>query len=211
MFRFQVDLLGSCRVARIASGQEVVFKTRKARCLLGLLLLSPNYRMNREQLASLLWDPAPEALARSSLRQALRELREVLGPEDEDVVDADRFSVALKGAAFDLDVRRFKELITTSTHDQSALLSAAALWQGELFGPAQPSAPVFEAWLQIERSQLRSVLTSALTDQLEKLIAANAFTDTTRKRAEQKRRLTLVAEKSRGRARLMTFVPKDVA
>ena len=95
MFRFQVDLLGSCRVARIASGEEVVFKTRKTRCLLGLLLLSPGCRMNREQLASLLWDPAPESLARSSLRQALRELREVLGPEDEDVIEADRFSVCL--------------------------------------------------------------------------------------------------------------------
>lgn len=178
MFRFQVDLLGSCRVARIASGEEVAFKTRKARCLLGLLLLSPGCRMNREQLASLLWDPAPEALARSSLRQALRELREVLGPENDDLVEADRFSVALRAGAFDLDVRRFRELIATSTHDQNALLSAATLWQGELFGPSQPSAPVFEAWLQIERSQLRSVLTTALTDQLEKLIAANAFTDT---------------------------------
>lgn len=178
MFRFQVDLLGSCRVARIASGEEVVFKTRKTRCLLGLLLLSPGFRMNREQLASLLWDPSPEALARSSLRQALRELKDVLGPDGEDLVEADRFSVALKGAAFDLDVRRFKELITTSTHDVNALLSAAALWQGELFGPAQPSAPVFEAWLQIERSQLRSVLTTALTDQLEKLISGNVLTDT---------------------------------
>lgn len=178
MFRFQVDLLGSCQVARIASGDEIVFKTRKARCLLGLLLLSPGYRMNREQLASLLWDPAPEALARSSLRQALRELREVLGPNDEDLVEADRFSVGLRGTAFDVDVRRFRELIATSTHDVNALLSAAALWQGELFGHAQPNAPVFEAWLQIERSQLRSVLTTALTDQLEKLIATNAFTDT---------------------------------
>ena len=178
MFRFTVDLLGSCRVARCASGEEIAFKTRKARCLLGLLLLSPGQRMNREKLASLLWDPAPEALARSSLRQALRELREVLGPEGDGLVEADRFSVGLKGAAFDLDVRRFRELIATSAHDQNALLSAASLWQGELFGPAQPSAPVFEAWLQIERSQLRSVLTTALTDELEKLIAATAFTDT---------------------------------
>ena len=78
MLRLQVDLLGPCRVARIATGEEVAFKTRKTRCLLGLLLLSPGQRMNREQLASLLWDPAPEALARSSLRQALRELREML-------------------------------------------------------------------------------------------------------------------------------------
>lgn len=178
MFRFHVDLLGSCRVARVASGEEVAFKTRKTRCLLGLLLLSPGQRMNREKLASLLWDPSPEALARSSLRQALRELREVLGPDGEDLVDADRFTVGLKGAGFDLDVRRFRELIATSAHDQNALLTAAALWQGELFGPVQPSAPVFEAWLQVERSQLRSVLTTALTDELEKLIDANAFTDT---------------------------------
>lgn len=178
MVRFHVDLLGSCRIARVGSGEEVAFRTRKTRCLLGLLLLSPGQRMNREKLASLLWDPAPEALARSSLRQALRELREVLGPEGGDLVEADRFTVGLKATGFDLDVRRFRELIATSAHDQNALLTAAALWRGELFGPAQPSAPVFEAWLQVERSQLRSVLTTALTDELEKLIAANAFTDT---------------------------------
>ena len=178
MFRFHVNLLGSCRVARIATGEEVVFRTRKTKLLLGLLLLSPGSRMNREQLASLLWDPAPETLARSSLRQALRELKEVLGPDGEDVIEADRFTVGLKGTAFDLDVRRFRDLVVTGAQDQAALIAAAALWQGELFGPAQPSAPVFEAWLQIERSQLRSLLTGALTDQLEKLIAANGVTDT---------------------------------
>ncbi|MFM7334218.1 MAG: BTAD domain-containing putative transcriptional regulator [Tabrizicola sp.] len=134
--------------------------------------------MNREQLASLLWDPAPEALARSSLRQALRELKEVLGPDGEEVVEADRFTVGLKATAFDLDVRRFKDLLAASPHDPTALIAAANLWNGELFGPAQPSAPVFEAWLQIERSQLRSVLTSALTDQLEKLIALGSYSDT---------------------------------
>ena len=81
MTRIQVDLLGDCRAVRLSDGQEITFRTRKARCLMGLLLISPNSRMNREQLASLLWDPAPEALARSSLRQALKELREVLGPD----------------------------------------------------------------------------------------------------------------------------------
>jgi tetratricopeptide (TPR) repeat protein len=74
-------------------------------------------------------------------------------------------------------VLRFRALITAAQGDQTALLAASSLWQGELFGPAQPSAPVFEAWLQIERSQLRSTLTMALTDHLERLIAANAFTD----------------------------------
>lgn len=178
MVRFQVELLGSCRAIRLATGQELAFRTRKTRCLLGLLLLSPSCRMNREQLASLLWDPAPEALARSSLRQALKELREVLGPEDEDLLETDRFTIGLRGSAFAADVLCFRDLIATGNRDQAALLAAAALWQGELFGPAQPNAPVFEAWLQIERSQLRSTLTMALTDHLEDLIAANRFSDT---------------------------------
>lgn len=178
MSTFQVDLLGSCRAVRLATGQEVAFRTRKTRCLLGLLLLSPGCRMNREQMASLLWDPAPEALARSSLRQALKELRAVFEPEGEDLISTDRFSVGLRGEAFSVDVLRLRDLIANSNGQQPALLEAAALWQGELFGPSQPSAPVFETWLQIERSQLRSALTMALTDHLEKLISETAFTDT---------------------------------
>ena len=177
MARFQVELLGRCRAVRQSTGQEVAFRTRKARCLLGLLLLSPDCRMNREQLASLLWDPAPEAMARSSLRQALKELREVLEP-DGDLLEADRFTVGLRGTEFAVDVLRLRDFVSKANGDPSALLAASALWQGELFGPAQPSAPVFEAWLQIERLRLRSALTMALTDHLEKLILANTFTDT---------------------------------
>ena len=177
MVRFQVDLLGGIRVVRISTGQEIAFRTRKTRCLLGLLLLSPGQRMNREHLASLLWDPAPEALARSSLRQAIKELRDLLDP-DSDVLEADRFTVGLRGAAFSVDVLRLRSLIAEDGADQAALLMAAGLWRGELFGLSQPSAPVFEAWLQIERSQLRSAVTMALTDYVGRLIAANAFGDT---------------------------------
>lgn len=176
MERFQVDLLGSCRIVRLSTGKEIAFRTRKTRCVLGLLLLSPGCRMNREQLASLLWDPAPEQLARSSLRQALKELREVLEP-DSALLEADRFTIGLRGAAFAVDVLRFRDLIAAGSGDVSSLLAASALWQGELFGPAQPSAPVFEAWLQIERTHLRSTLTMALTGYLERLISTDAFTD----------------------------------
>jgi DNA-binding SARP family transcriptional activator/TolB-like protein len=177
MARLRVDLLGDCRAIRLSTGKELAFRTRKARCLLGLLLLCPNFRMNREQLASLLWDPAPEELARSSLRQALKELRDVL-EADADLVETDRFTVGLRGEEFDVDVLRFHGLLSGAMNDPAALLTASALWQGELFGPTQPNAPVFEAWLQIERSQLRSTLTMALTDHLEKLISSNTFSDT---------------------------------
>ena len=57
------------------------------------------------------------------------------------------------------------------------MLQAAALWKRELFGTLLPKAPVFEAWVQVERSHLRSLLTRALTDQLEVLLAAQDHTD----------------------------------
>ena len=114
------------------------FRTRKTRCLFGLLLLSPGCRMNREQLASLLWDPAPEALARSSLRQALKELRSVFDPDGDDLILTDRFSVGLRAEAFAVDVLRLRELIAIGNGHQPALLAAAGLWKGELFGASQP-------------------------------------------------------------------------
>ena len=152
-------------------------RTRKAKCLLALLLLSPSSSMNREELASLLWDPAPEELARGSLRQALKELRAALGPDDDGVLSADRFMVSATEAAFDLDVRRFRTLLNPSQTDRTMVLQAADLWKGELFGALMPNAPVFEAWVQVERSHLRNLLTKALTDQLEAQLLAQDYAD----------------------------------
>lgn len=174
---FRVDLLGGCRVSRIDTGSDVEFNTRKARCLLAMIVLSPEMPMNREQLASLLWDPAPEARARGSLRQSLKELRAALGPLADQAITTDRFAVAAKPNSFDVDVLRFKDLLRSAGGDREAALLAAELWKGELFGSLLPEAPVFEAWVQIERSHLRSQLTKVLTDHLETLILAREFAD----------------------------------
>lgn len=177
MAAFRAELLGGCRVVDLTTGQEVAFRTRKTRCLLALLALNPGAAMNREQLASLLWDPAPEELARGSLRQSIKELREVLGPPGDDALISDRFSLSLRPGAFDVDVLTFRSLIAAGTTDAQAVLSAAALWHGELLGAALPPAPVFEAWVQVERSNLRSALTKSLTDHLERRMAADDFSD----------------------------------
>lgn len=174
---FRVEVLGDCRVVDLSTHQLIEFRTRKAKCLLGLLVLSPNCTMNREHLASLLWDPAPEEMARGSLRQALKELRSVLGPGAAEVLTADRFSLSLHEAAFEVDIRQFRDLITAGSSAPEALLQAAALWKGELFGALLPNAPVFEAWVQVERSHLRSLLTKVLTDRLETQMRAQDLTD----------------------------------
>lgn len=46
-----------------------------------------------------------------------------------------------------------------------------------MFGARLPSAPAFEAWVQVERSPLRFLLTRVLTDHLEKRMTADDYTD----------------------------------
>lgn len=174
---FRVELLGGCRVIDARTGLDANFRTRKAKCVLALVLLSPNATINREKLASLLWDPAPEDLARGSLRQSLKELRDALGPSADVAISTDRFSVSALAELFDVDMLHLRHLLDTGIKDRTAALHAAALWKGELFGLTVPNAPVFEAWVQVERSLLRSLLTKILTDHLGTEIAADDFSN----------------------------------
>ncbi|MFM8746839.1 MAG: BTAD domain-containing putative transcriptional regulator [Aestuariivirga sp.] len=174
---FRIELLGACRITDTTSGAEVEFKTRKAKCVLGILALSPEGRISRERLSSLLWDPAPEGQARASLRQSLREIRESFGARADQVIDASRFHVELRRNAVDVDALACRQLLNAAASDAGAALAAAVLWKGDLFGQLPPPAPVFEAWLQVERTNLRSLLTKSLTDRLETLMAAADFGD----------------------------------
>ena len=177
MHLFRVELLGGCRILDARTGLDAGFRTRKAKCLLALVLLSPDATINREKLASLLWDPAPEDLARGSLRQALKELRDVLGSAGEAAISTDRFSVSASADLFDVDLLNLHRLLELAKNDPTAALQAASLWKGELFGLAVPGAPVFEAWVYVERSRLRGLLTKVLTDHLVTKMAAADFSD----------------------------------
>lgn len=156
-------------------GREIEFRTRKAKCLLGILAVSPSLTLNRERLASFLWDPAPEEQARASLRQCLKEIREVFGPDAEAILHTDRINIGLNPDAIQVDALEFLDLNTKGQSDRAIALKSAALWKGELFGSALPNAPVFEAWVQVERSRLRTLITTTLTNFLEEQIAANDY------------------------------------
>ena len=175
--RFNIQVLGNCKIVNAATGVEYVFKSRKARCLLGLMALWPGGVMSREKLASFLWDPAPEELARSSLRQCLKEIRDVLGPAGDDILQTSRLDIRLIKENVDVDALIFARQIETAKTDHVEALLAAKSWQGELFGDALPSAPVLEAWVYVERSRLRVLISNLLTDILLRLIATKNFAE----------------------------------
>src|SRR5207302_6529089 len=82
-------------------------RTRKDQWLLALLALRPGAEVARPWLAGTLWPESSEPAALANLRNALKELRRVLGPEAQRLhcPTTRTLSLDLTGAA--LDVREF--------------------------------------------------------------------------------------------------------
>lgn len=173
--RLRLELLGGCRLIDRQTGRTIEFRSRKARCLLGLVALWPGAKMSREKLASFLWDPAPEEQARASLRQCLKEIRECLGEHADHILAADRLTAGLVEGSMEVDALEVTGQVASARANMPIALDIAKLWRGELFGDTVPAAPVFEAWVQVERSRIRTTVSNLLTDHLERLIAARDF------------------------------------
>ncbi len=173
--KYYLELLGACRLTESQSGEEIAFRSRKARCLIGLVALWPGSKMSREKVASFLWDPAPDELARTSLRQCIKEIRDSLGASADLLLDSQRLDIAVNSENISIDVATLIGGLTAAKTDRKLALQLANLWRGELFGDTVPTAPVFEAWVQVERARLRSILSGLLTDHLQDMFANSDF------------------------------------
>lgn len=142
---FKLYLLGPFRVEN--ENGPVKLTTRKAQLLLAYLALNPQEH-TREKLAALLWGDSPDAQARDSLRTALKQLRQQLGPSP---LLADRETVQLN-PAFPLwiDVREFEREIVSFPD------SAVNLYHGELL------ADFYDEWILSEREHYRELYLDAL-------------------------------------------------
>ena len=111
--------------------------------LLAYLVLEPGPH-GREELATLLWGESSDADARASLRQALKHLRDALGP----VLDAERTCVRLEGVIA-CDITAFRR---AALDDPSA---AARFDIPHAFtGFSVRHAPAFDEWVARTRTQL---------------------------------------------------------
>lgn len=123
----------------------------KALALLAYLLLEPRAH-TREELAGLLWGESPEAEARASLRQALKQLREALG----EALQADRRVVELTSPV-GCDVLDFRRLV-----EQAPREAVAFEIPRFLAGFSVRHAPRFEEWVADTRALLLQAYTAAL-------------------------------------------------
>src|SRR5580658_8448107 len=125
--KFRVCCLGAIKLVEAGSGTDMTPASRKTRALLGYLCVVGK-PVGRERLASLLWGDRGDEQARASLRQAIYELRSLLGGNH--LVKAERDTVAAgDGVSTDLS----EIMAAAAAGDLEQLGQALSAWRGDFF------------------------------------------------------------------------------
>jgi DNA-binding SARP family transcriptional activator/predicted ATPase len=157
----------------------------KTQALVAYLALEAGRPHRREVLAGLLWPESPEKAARASLRQALRQIRHVLGMRSTACFDVSPNTIEFdQQADCWVDAIEFMRILGRYTargnaarnqtphqpcHECVILLkSATELYSGDLLaGFALKDSSLFEEWAQLKREQFRRQALSSLYELAE--------------------------------------------
>jgi DNA-binding SARP family transcriptional activator/TolB-like protein len=145
-------------------GSNILPRGKKARAVLGYLSLAAGESVPRGRLAAMLWDRVSDAHARTSLRQALRELAAAMGPLASELISADRETIWLDDSLCWIDAAAILAPGTDSPNSSRSDL--AALCPGELLEELDGTSASFDQWLLGQRTffqqQVRELLEAEL-------------------------------------------------
>ena len=133
--------------AKDASGKTVLPRTRKARAVLAVLALANPKPVLRLQLTSLLWSQRDTVQARGSLRQALHDLHDSLGPLGTRFLIAERHHLTLKGDGLWIDLQDLAQPDQTSAE-------RLAQFSFPLVEDLVGLDPAFDHWLEDTRGRI---------------------------------------------------------
>lgn len=157
----RVRMLGGFDIVS-ADGATIDITGRKPRALVALLARRPDRLVSRETLAAQLWPDVSPAKAKTSLRQALKQIRRKLG------TSADRQTIRSEGndlifcpECAEVDVAVFEQLCDQGTAE--SLEAAAVLYRGDLLDGLPPPTDAVAEWMMFERSVLRERAAGALS------------------------------------------------
>lgn len=147
----QLTLLGPPRLTTDPEPAAVPRLGAKPIALLAFLAMEPGPH-SRDELAGLLWTDSPNDAARASLRQAIRQIRGVVGER----LRAGRTAVELD-PPIPCDARAFLQAVREAP--ETAVSYAADRF---LSGFSVRHAPAFEEWTDTTRERLRQAFRDAL-------------------------------------------------
>jgi DNA-binding SARP family transcriptional activator len=145
-------------------GREVALSSRKAKALIGYLVLAPGMRETRDRLVGLLWSETPNAAARGSLRQLLHLIRRAFNALGVQALAANKFHVSLDEMAVTTDLDDAFESVDRG-HPADCLLDAAHITDSLLRGHDDLDRS-FASWLRIKRESVRQLLIHKLEARL---------------------------------------------
>ena len=125
------------------------------RALVALLALAPAAGWPRDELTNLLWGERDTEQARASLRQALAELRRIMGSSS---LSTDRETAVFEPLVVSIDVVEFTKLSKAEE-----LEAAAALYRGELLEGVSLPGGAFADWLLVERTRYSDMAANVLS------------------------------------------------
>ncbi|HSK38884.1 MAG TPA: BTAD domain-containing putative transcriptional regulator, partial [Arenibaculum sp.] len=146
-----IQLLGG--VSASIEGRPVTMPTRKAAGLLALLATRPGIPLSRDRVCGLLWSRSPDAQARTSLRQALSQLRQAMRDEDATLIEATTAEIRLVPDQVDVDLAILEEAI--ASEDPDRMREAAALFRGDFLDGFLLDEEGFEEWRRGEMRRIR--------------------------------------------------------
>ncbi len=167
--RVEVRLLGGFDV-RVDGRPITGFESQKVRGLLAYLIVGRGTPRSREGLAELFWPEHAPVSGRSSLRQALYNLRSTLAPSPDgpDWVASTHQTVTFSGGPdIWLDVEAFAEGLRRGLTDDGplphVLAQAVQFYRGDfLSGCAVRGSSEFESWMAEQQERLRDEAIHAL-------------------------------------------------
>src|ERR1700722_847217 len=150
--------------ARNPDGRSFLPRSPKTRAVLAMLAMAGPRQVLRNQLTALLWSRREREQARASLRQSVHELRVVLGPCADRLLQADRDHLRLLDKQLWVDAR----VLAAATVAQP---DGFALFQRTLLDDLTGIDAAFDRWLEDELQRLtrhaRSLADTLLTVQCE--------------------------------------------
>lgn len=165
----RLRLIGAFRLLTPA-GDVVAVNNRRARGLLAFLSLQPDRSASRERVRGLLWSDRAEPQARSSLRQCLLDLRDILGRAQLDILEVGREHVALKEDAVASDVGDLERALADGKPDD--LIKALNLIGSAPFLEGLDLPGLFYEWLEQTRTRLEQSIAAGVVGSISRLEAA---------------------------------------
>jgi DNA-binding SARP family transcriptional activator/TolB-like protein len=159
--RPSLQLLGSFRLSQ--PGPAAPPPGRKARGILAYLSLAPNRSASREQLAGLLWSDRGPDQARASLRQSLKELREL--PQVGRAISTARDAVMLDPSAIAVDLHEIRH--AAAARELGTLAGLLEQARGDLLEDLLDLSPAFDEWLEAERPRQHDLVLADSLDALD--------------------------------------------